>query len=200
MLETSDWIILHTPKCGGCSLEADYPKSFTGRRHDGLFALSKEQRKKQIYALTRNLPDWYQSLFQFITTKGSYWVTEFGITKDFTTENFSKFLHIATVDPPKRQKNRFNRAVSVPFDSFAAMVKRGYGFWSFWHEFLSSEDPENLGIHPDVSFIPIAHPDFFIKHHHNSTKKLQVVWTYELLKLLEVDTPIKEIVDRQTIV
>lgn len=168
--------------------------------HDGLFALSEKQRRKQIFALTRNRKEWYQSCFQYYVQTQNPWLSSFGLPYELTADNFKKFLERATVAPPEKQVHRIDlEAISIPFDSFPQMREKRYGLWSFWYDLLCSDDPSQPKIAEDITFIPCGHPDFFPQRIMNQSTYLDVTWTPEMLGHLEVDDEIAQIVRDQLI-
>ena len=79
------------------------------------------------------------------------------------------------------------------------MRERGYGLWSFWHEFLCSDNPAKPAIATDVTFVPSGHPAFFPPRRLNVSKSLDIEWTPDMLELIEVDRKIQEVVQQQLI-
>lgn len=198
MIETEDSIIVHIPKCGGMTLRRHIGgKSICGQ-HEGIFALSAEQRRKRIHALTREPRQWYQSLFQYCVDTRNPWLEEFGVPCTLNEETFRLFLHRATIDPPETQKLVIPE-IRAPFDSFRYMRSRGRGFWSFWHEFLCSDDPQDIRIAADVQFVPCGHKRFFPLARENVSSQLSVNWDREALDCLRVDADVERIVASQTI-
>ncbi|MFT4713969.1 MAG: hypothetical protein ACJAVI_005039 [Candidatus Azotimanducaceae bacterium] len=199
MIETDDFIIAHVPKCGGTVLSLYCAGNEIHRPHDGLWALTEDERSKKIYALTRGPKAWYQSMFQFFVQRKNPWLAEFGLDYVANLDNFKQFLYKATVAPPPKQHLKTPTMVSVPYDSFQMMREREYGFWSFWHEFLCSDDLANPAIANDVSFVPNGHPAFFPPGRLNVSKRLEIEWTPEMLEFIEVDSKIQDIVLHQQV-
>lgn len=104
MIETDDCIIVHTPKCEGMTRRKRIAGTAICAPHDGVYALTPEQRRKKIYVLTREARNWYQSLFQYCVEKKNPWLEEFAVPCQLDADVFRVFLQRATVDPPPRQK------------------------------------------------------------------------------------------------
>ncbi len=141
--------------------------------------LTEKQRRKKIYALTRDNKSWYQSFFQFCIQESNPWFGEFGLDYEPTQKNFKDFLNIVTINPPATQ-NLSPKQVSMPFDAFQKMRERNYGFWSFWHEYLCSENIGTIKIAPDVTFVPCGFPGFFPKKLFNITRGMEIKWSSDM--------------------
>jgi len=184
MIKSKSYYIIHTPKCGGTLLNTIWGYEQVHLLHDGLFSLGDID--KQVYVLTRDPKNWYQSVFQDCLNRKIPWLEEFGLKYESSESNFKSFLEIATVNPPK-PKLLNSKYISVPFDCFWHMKERQCGFWSFWHEFLSSADPKNIQISDKVKFIESGNPVFFPIRKANSSPLLNINWTTEMLSFLEID-------------
>lgn len=198
MLETEDSIFVHIPKCGGMTLRQHLMGKPIHAKHDGVYALTPEQRRKKIRALTRDAQGWYQSFFQYCVEQKNPWLEQFGVPHLLEGSVFRAFLKRATIDPPTRQ-TLVIPAMRVSFDSFRYMRERGRGFWSFWHEFLCSDDPAKIEIAPDISFIRMGDPRFFPPFRENVSARLPLFWSAEMRNWLAADQEVARIVAAQTL-